>query len=389
MFQLQVQVISRSVYPQNGLAIEDKNLNSSPDFIRTREKNAQLADEYFRKTNDFPVSPGMAAAGIEIVGAGALWRCFPGPATIVNLLTTVGETAQVLVSKSEKFSKNVKDGLLAWCQVLSGAFGFFGVAKETFFSEHKQDYDSVPVFEKVVLSGASVLNVFLMVSGAIEKSLLSMVCWNRENKDKEAGEYRASLTSALSDRRCSVEWGLMTVVPWVSNIGFIKKILDVLIPYQALREGLDTFVEEPKAALLGKLAESSVFQRSIKTIINPISFFRKEKLTKENEGKYTLCWPFNYYTKFLIGTENYKGGKGQNGLRNYLLEPLFRLLSFGKLKPPLYYLDKHGNIVVEFEEKVAEPKEITQEQKEQPETKDEKAKVAEGSKTLGTKTATA
>ncbi len=242
---------------------------------------------------------------------------------------------------------------------MSGAFGFFAVAKETFFTEQEQDYDNVSIFEKVALSGASILNVFLMLSGAIEKSLLSMVCWNRSNKEKQGSEYRTSLTSAVSDRRCQGEWALMTAIPWVSNVGFLKKILDILIPFQALREGFDTFTENPNASLLPeKFAKSKGFQSSIKAVINPVSLFVKENLNnnKGEENKYKLCWPFNYCTKFLIGTEDYKDGRGQNGLRNYLFEPLFRLLSFGRLRPPLYYLDKNNNIVVEFGE---------QEQKEQ------------------------
>ncbi len=329
-----------------------KKVDAPRNFSKNGLDIADLGDEYFRKTNDFPMSPGMAAAGIEIIGAGALWKCFPGPATVVNLLTTVGETAQVLVSKSEQLSKNVKDGLLAWFQVLSGAFGFLGVAKETLFTEHEQDYDNVPVFEKVTLSGASLLNVFLMLSGAVEKSLLSMVCWNRSDKGKKGSEYRTSLTSALSDRRCNVEWALMTAVPWLSNIGLFKKVLDVVIPYQALREGLDTFIENPEASLLSeKFAKSKGFQSSIKAIVNPSSLFVKENPsdTKNEESKYKLCWPFNYMTRFLLGTENDKGGKGRSGLRNYLLKPMFEFLGLGGLKTPLYYLDKNNNIVAEFD----------------------------------------
>ncbi len=364
MFQL--FIISKSVYTPQGLAIKDPNLNSSNNTeTESHEYSAKLADEYFRKTNDIPFSPGIAAAGIEIIGAGALWRCFPGPATIVNLLTTVGETAQVLVSKLKFKNKHLKDGYLAWFQVLSGAFGFLGVAKETFFTEHEQDYENVPIFEKVTLSGASLLNVFLMLSGAIEKSLISMVCWNRDDKNKEGSEYRTSLTSALSDRRCQNEWVLMTAIPWISNVGFFKKILDIVIPFQALREGFDTFIENPKASLLPeKLAKSKGFQNSIKAIVNPVSLFIKEK--EDNENKYKLCWPFTGMTKYLLGTENDRGGKGRNGVRNYLLRSLFELLSLGNLKTPLYYLDKNNNIVVEFEGQVSKPKEISQEQKKQP-----------------------
>ncbi len=384
MFILEIAAIQ--TYNQAGLKVDNPR-NSSNLGQKSSSSNhaADLGDEYFRRTNDFPASPGMAAAGIEIIGAGALWRCFPGPATIVNLLTTVGETAQVLVSKSNGFfSKNVKDGLLAWFQILSGAFGFVGVAKEIFFDEHEQDYENVPLFEKITLSGASLLNVFLMISGAIEKSLLSMVCNNNNEGKKHAtestSEYRTSLTSALSDRRCHIEWALMTAIPWVSKVEFFKKILDVVIPLQAIREGLDTFVEEPEASLLPeKFVNSKGFQNSAKAIADPLSFFIKE----DNKNKYKLCWPFNYFTKFLIGTEDCKDGKGQDGLRNYLLEPMFRLLSLGNLKPPLYYLDKNNNIVVEFEEQVSKPEEEFV-QEEEKKTANKPSNGTDGSVTIKT-----
>ena len=384
MFPLQIQTISRSVYTPEGLAIKEPNLNSSTDSIK---KNAILADEYFRKINDFPISPGMAAAGVEIIGAEALRRCFPGPATWVNLLTTIGETASVAVSgvnfKDKQF---LKDGFLAWFQIGAGLFGLGGFVKETFITKKDEhDFSEIPVWEKIALSAASTLNVLSMASGAIEKSLLSMVCKNAENEKEN--EARSSLTSAVQDRRCILEWlAMATLVPWFSNIGPIKKLLDILIPYQAIREGLDSFIEKPDTTLIlgKKLSCSSGFQDAIKKIRDPRRMFMKVKDEKE---KYHLCSPFHNFTKFLIGTESDKNGPGTNGLRNYLLKPIFKFLRCQNV--PTYFLADKNNIVVEFEEKVAKQKEITQEQKEQPATKDEKAKATEGSKTLGTKTATA
>ena len=132
MFQL--TIISKSVYTSNGLAIKESNLNFSNDSsLKPWEKNALLGDSYFRETNKFPVSPGMAAAGVEIVGAEALRRCFPGPATWVNLLTTIGETVSVAVSGVDfKDKQFLKDGFLAWFQIGAGLSGLWGFVKETF-----------------------------------------------------------------------------------------------------------------------------------------------------------------------------------------------------------------------------------------------------------------
>ena len=113
--------------------------------------------------------------------------------------------------------------------------------------------------------------------------------------------------------------------------------------------------ENPKTTFLSeKFANSKGLQSTMKAIVNPISLFAKEAPENEEHedknDKYKLCWPFTGMTKYLLGTENDRGGKGRSGVRNYLLRPLFELLSLGNLKTPLYYLDKNNNIVVEFEE---------------------------------------
>ena len=108
-----LNTIAIQTYNQAGLKVDNPRNFSKPGQKSSSEYAADLADEYFRKTNDIPFSPGIAAAGIEIVGAGTLWRCFPGPATIVNLLTTVGETAQVFVSSSKKIEKHEMRAIIA------------------------------------------------------------------------------------------------------------------------------------------------------------------------------------------------------------------------------------------------------------------------------------
>lgn len=343
-------LVTRQVYDQAGKQVSS-SLNVSSNGLPSKEHAAKLASECFREMNDIPWSPGIAAAAVEIVGAGALLKCFPGPATWVNFLTTVGETSSVFISRLDSFSQEAKNGALAWFQVLSGIFGFVGVAKETFKNEEERDFSEVPVWEKVSLSVASLLNVFTMASGAVEKSLLAMVCKNRgdkeeEGKQKNGNESRASLTSALSDRRCCVEWSMMIAIPWISNIGPLKKILDVFIPYRAIGEGLDTFVEEPEAMMpfSESFAKNQVVQKIMKTISDPFSLFVNDE--NNNGKKYNLCWPFKYFLKFLIGTQSDKNGPGQSGFRNYCLKPVFKILGCGNL--PLYYLNQDEQVVVEF-----------------------------------------
>ena len=337
------KILARQTYNQSGRKV-NSGANHTSNGVPSYEYASKLADKYFKESNEIPISPGMTAAVLEIGAASALVSCFPGPATKVNLATTIGELGGVLIARS-KLSKKVKDGSLAWFQVGAGLFGFWGVLKETFFKkDDDMDFHEVALWKKVALSVSSVLCAFAMAAGAIEKSLLSMVSWNTPKNDKS--EYRSSLTSAHGDRRCVAEWGLMAIVPWISNIGFIKKILDIAIPYQALKEGLDTFVEEPEATLfLGdKLPRSSWFKKILETIINPLSLLPGRQSAPEE--KYKICWPFDKCIKFLIGTESDQNGKGKKGFRNYCLAPLFKTLQCKNV--PNYYLDKKNNIVAEF-----------------------------------------
>ena len=341
-------LISRQVYGLNGHKLIHKK-NYSSNGLGPSEFNARLGDKYFKETNKFPFSPGMIAALIEIVGATALVKCFPTYAAKVNWLTTVGETGSVLLAGSDNLPKAVRDGGLAWFQIGSGMFGLGGFIKETFLKDDDEDFSNVSTFNKIALSSASLLNVFSMASGAIEKSLLSMVCWNTDDRKRDESAYRSSLTSALSDRRCITEWIIMTVVPWVSDVGFIRKFLDAFIPYQAVREGVDVFMDDPDTTLIfsKKFSKSKGFQTFLKVVQNPFSIFQSEdKKTAKSQEKYTLCWPFKGLTKFLIGTKSDDGGAGSSGFRNTVLSKVFKFL--GCKYVPSYYLDKNNRIVAEF-----------------------------------------
>ncbi|MBI2995714.1 MAG: hypothetical protein HYY52_03285 [Candidatus Melainabacteria bacterium] len=356
MQQISMEIMARQVFSQNGYAIPSEKNFPNKKNITSNDHAADLSNVCYREINKFPISPGIAAAGIEVVGATALWKCFPGPATWVNMLTTAAETVSVLIS-SFKFDKKTKDGVLAWFQVLSGISGYAGTAKEIFLEEKENNFNDVAFLNKLFLSTASLLNVFTMFSGAIEKSMLSMVSWNKNENEREVNgsEYRTSLTTALSDRRCSVEWSVMSLLPWLSdiqtfNLGKIFKYgLDIFMPYQAIREGLDTFVDNPDTMLLREdISHNSFVKSFLKNFVNPLKLFSESKKNsaEETENKYKLCRPFNYFLKFLIGTEGDQGGAGRNGIRNYFLKPLFRF--FGCKTLPDYFLDKDENIVVVF-----------------------------------------
>ncbi|OGI18866.1 MAG: hypothetical protein A3B68_06480 [Candidatus Melainabacteria bacterium RIFCSPHIGHO2_02_FULL_34_12] len=320
--------------------------------LSSQQFTAELGDGYFRAQNNFPWSPGIAAAAIETAGAGALLKCFPGITTKVNLATTLIEFVNAAVSNSKKIPKLIKEDFLAWLQVIAGISGFIGVIKENLFDSQKHDFSRVPFWEKVGLSVASAFNVFSMASGAIEKSLLSMVCKNRDedNELRSIPEYRTSRSSAQSDRRCQYEWFGMALLPWLYNFTWLKKVADVLISYFALKEGCETFAEridkgEVMFPFLPEKWQGEKLKGLVKFSDDPFFFLRKEDKEKND---YKLLWPYDRFIEFLIGTESDENGPGSSGFRNYCIAPMFSF--FGCKDLPHYYLDNDGNIIVEFEE---------------------------------------
>ncbi len=365
MFILNITV-TQTYNPQSGKLVDhSRNFSANGPNSSSNDHAAELGDDYFRGMNAFITSPqrksaiptilrspGTAGAVCEVVAGGFLWRCFKGPATLVNWFTSIGEFINVAISESKTISKPKKEELLASMQIGAGILGFGGFLKERLFTHEEHDYSEIPILEKIGLSASYLVNTFFMVTGAIEKSLLSMVCNNRTENEKEGkgkdvegstSEYRDCLTSAKSDRRCTVECGIATIIPWVMDFGPVKFILDVLIPYQAIREGLETYVDRfkdgkdiffiPKKLQTRKMFELMEFINDPRTLLG-----KRER----EPDKFTLIWPFNKFLRFLVGTEP---NKGSNGFRNYCIKPFYERL--GTIAPN-YYLDNDENIVVEW-----------------------------------------
>jgi len=335
-------LIARTVYDKNGAILASHPKRYTSNGLTPEEFNSKLADKYFREFHNYPLGPEAASKVIETVSAISLARCLPGLPTLVNLFSTVLESTQIVVSRSEKLSKNAKEGALAWFQVVAGAIGLLSVGKHFFFKSEEEDFSNTSLFNKIALSGSSLVNVASLASTYMEKSLLLMVSYNKENRDgvESKSEHRTCLTSAQADRRAIIESGLLSVVPWVLNFGPVKTLVDIGITYSALADGLDTFVDQGKVTFLPERFQSSGLQKTINIISDPLSALSSKK--KSPELKYSLGFPFNEKSlKFLIGTE---AKNGNDGLRKHL-KGIFEFLG---CNPPSYFLDNSGNVVVEF-----------------------------------------
>ena len=392
-----MEKIAAQTFNQSGQTIHS-SYNYSNNCLAPNKLIAKLSDKYYRDLNQFPNSEnnytigfGPFVAVIETIAACALVWCFRSIATGMNLLMTLGEFGQAWVGaidpnkilQKEFDEQKIDDALLrkrkleesiaakesgmAWFQLFAGGGGVLGMMWEYLIGKNEESIAEVPLLKKTILSASSAINVFFMLAGAAEKSLMSMLSWNGGGKGGEGQDYRSMIINGNSDMRGVTEWGIMTIVPWVSNISFIKPFVDAAVVYGALREGLEYFGESGKMNLtIGKkrlididLNKKPVLSKLIEFFVNPTSFILKGKSSNDEGARYKLCWPFNKALGFLLGFENDVGGPGASGFRNKFIAPLLKNI-FG-CKPFNAYLDNDRNIVCEFIEE-REPEQVTSKQ---------------------------
>ncbi len=386
-----MQIVASQVYNRSGNYINNSR-NFSNNCLKSHELTAKLSDKYYRQLNQFPTSENRHKIGFEpfvafteTVAALALVWCFRSIATVINLITTFGAFGQAFVAgidpekkvNEKKINQNLnghsngrlaphstereireaiesKEAGMAWFQFFAGTGGLLGILWE-YLSGKEDDVNEVSTAKKVALSASSGLNALFMMASSFEEALTSMFSWNGGGKNGKGQDFRSMQINRDNNLRCTVEWGLMSLVPWVANVGFLKRFVDFAVVYGAIREGLEYFRDAKKInlALNGKrildldLNKKPVLKNLIEFFVNPFSVFKRSQ-DVENGDRYKLCWPFTGILKWLVGTESDAGGKGTNGFRNRFVAPLLRSL-FG-CQPFNTYLDGNDNIICEYTE---------------------------------------
>ena len=400
-----MQIVASQTYNRSGNYINNSR-NFSNNCLKPNELAAKLADKYYRQLNQFPTSENKFKIGFEpfvafteTVAALALVWCFRSIATVINLITTFGAFGQAFVAgidpekkangkngnhklnghtnSQPAFTSNErevreeienKEAGMAWFQFFAGGGGLLGILWE-YLSGKEDDANEVSTAKKIALSASSGLNAFFMLASSFEEALASMFSWNGGGKKGKGQDFRSMQINRDNNLRCTVEWGLMSVVPWVANIGVLKRFVDFAVVYGTIREGLEYFRDTKRINLTmnGRrfldidLNKKPILKGLIEFFVNPLSVFKKGSGV-ENGDRYKLRWPFTGMLKWLVGTENDTGGKGISGFRNRFVAPLLRNV-FG-CQPFSTYLDNSDNIICEFtEEPGVEPKPLTPHEK--------------------------
>ena len=383
--------ISVTVHSLIGRPILDDPRNLQPDVsVNGRFNNpfkyqaAYLMDYYyakqmnrlpFRKANPKSLPPppteiknplrigmGPFIAITETIAAGFLVASLRTISTWINLITTLGEFYQTWAAgtdslgdpndkdvKKAKEAKDRREANMAGVQLFAGGVGAVGFVWDSLF-EKGQDMKEVPLWKKIGLSLSSAFNGVFMLFGAAEKSLVSGISKNNEIESLMGNEYEDMKINGNNDRRCTLEWSVMTALPWLSNIGLAKNVIDLFVIYGALREGIAHFLPKNKIpGLIKNLSKSPILKKSLCYFTNPILLVKDLLKIKHNDEKEEdiICFPFSKVKKWFLGTESDKDGPGTSGFRYKYMLPVLKV--FGT-NPPHCYLDKSGNVVSEFYE---------------------------------------
>lgn len=326
--------ISRSIYNKNGNEKFDKGTEKN---IEDPKLHAGLTDKYYSKELNKFLGVSEIIALFQAVSGGALWWCSPSPATAINEITTLGDLAQVYISRTNVFgspndenTRIRRSGATAWLQLLAGFGGIASSISDAVLKETKETKE-MSFVQKIGLSLSSFFSAVFMLFGSGEKSILATMTQKNPNS-------KASSTIRMdgnSDTRSFIEELGMCFVPWFSNFKLFKKSLDYSMIYFALRDGIKHFIHNGVSMVLN----NNIVQldEKLKKILKAVFLISKDK---ENNG--TITWPFG--KKWFLGTE-----EKTNGFRSKYLIPILK--AFG-CNPPVCYLDKDNNIVSEYYEKI-------------------------------------
>lgn len=323
-------LISRVTHDQFGRPVQSPR-NFSNENLDPFQVDANLKDNYYSKEMNKVFGVADLVAWSETLTGALLWWYVPSPATVINELTTLGELGQVQVGRMHRLDEERSDGAMAWLQVLAGAGGLTSCIADLISHKERESVD-LSTNQKMSLSIASFFNAVAMFFGAGEKTLIATTT-------TENGKRSNSMDiNGKSDARCSVEWFAMSLMPWFSKFEPFKKVLDYLITYLALREGISHFVRK---------GVSMVFNNTVKKLPKALEKVLRVVFLVSGKDAKTIIWPFN--KKWFFGAESDKNSKGETepGTQGFRAKLMRILKGFG-CKPPECYFDKDENIVSEF-----------------------------------------
>lgn len=321
------------------------------DLVRTHcnendlEVVANKIDDYYTTEMNHPFGIAGAVAVFECFTAGILWKFIQGAATFTNWMTSLAELAQVGIANTKvlgdprnkddekaEIAKLRRESAMAWTQISAGFAGLFSYVLD-FIKKGDEEIHAMSFFKKLTLSVASAVCAISMFFGFGEKTLIATVA---NGHSKESKNIRMN---GDSDGRCAVEWTGMSIFTWFSQIKPVKAVIDFVVPYFALREGLEHLIANVVNVVIDERKHNfhDLFGKTTKNILEKIFFISSEH-HDQIQGK--TYWPFN--TEWFLGTSQ------QDGFRTRVIVPILRFFGCRQYLPLINLMgdiDKKGVIV--------------------------------------------
>ena len=219
---------------------------------------------------------------------------------------------------------------MAWMQLGAGSLGAISNVLDLVKRGDDNDVKELSISKKVGLSIASFISAVCMFFGWGEKSLMSTI-------SKDGPESDNIRMNAHSDLRCFIEWSSMTIYPWVRGFKSIRKGLDILIPYLAIREGLGHLIRNGISKLINNDTplnfEESIGKPASKILKTLFLINSDKKENHENNGI-----PKLFYSDWFLGKND------KDGFRSKYLLKVLKL--FGCNSPNAWLKDQ--KLVIEY-----------------------------------------
>lgn len=310
------------------------------DLVRTHCNENDLktvADkigDYYTKEMNHPFGIAGAVAVFECFTAGILWKFIQGAATFTNWMTSLAELAQVGIANTKvlgdprdkddekaEIAKLRRESAMAWTQVSAGFAGLFSYVLD-FVKPGDEEIHTMSFFKKLTLSVASAVCAVSMFFGFGEKTLIATIANGHSEESKNIR------MNGDSDGRCAIEWSGMSIFTWFSQIKPVKAVIDFVVPYFALREGLEHFMANDVNVVIDERRHKfeDLFGKTTKKILEIIFFISSEHHNKIQGKTYT---PFN--TEWFLGTSQ------QDGFRTRVIVPILRFFGCRQYLPVINF----------------------------------------------------
>ena len=261
----------------NGNLLSQENVNIENPRELYREAG-NINHQYYRTELNSLVGPAGIAGLYDVFTTCFMWLNERGAAPVTNFCVSLADYIQVYIARTkllgnpetDPIAKQRRVGAMAWTQVLAGVGGLGSFVKDLVLGNGELSNNSVS--KKLSLSVSSLFAATTMLTTYSEKMITATTS---KGKDQQGNEIKGIVLDANNDIRAAVEYAVMAVYPWVSQIRPIKQAIDLMVPIFALRDGMENFIHDGISKVF-KREPNTQFSQGIRNFFKTILFINEE-----------------------------------------------------------------------------------------------------------------